>query len=375
MVRTDLLVTPQAVTAEAMAAAEDWLVRAGWRSAARAAAEGFSAAMPEGGAPPLRSASTASGGIFFAPGTGAPAEWFYAIAKNAAPRIEPELEIGLIRPDGPPGPKPLATWSAGWSAALVAVGTVAGEVAPTWRDPLRPARLAPLAASGAYVRPRLRLADLDRSALLADPESRAWLERLQQAGQLRGAELDTESAEARAALERLAAARLAVAPSQEADVYIPSAQAARCGQQWPQHWLTERLSELGCGHVLWPRELTPAMPPHVVAEFAGRLWCLVCTPGAWDRPARRAWEEARDRWGWEQTGVIALAGAAAAPPAVAPVLISLEAGAGALRRALGGAALAYAAHRLAPLEEAYGWPLAALLKRRFGEAAHAAASP
>ncbi len=347
-----------------MAAAEDWLVRAGWRSAARAAADGFAAALPDrGAAPPMRATAALSGGIFFAPGAESPAEWFYAVAKYPAPREEPELEIGLIRASGLAAANPLQVWRAAWNAVL------AGEAEPAWRDPLQPRRLAPLAASGEYAPPRLRLEDLDRAALLADPAARAWLERLQQAGRLRGADLLAESADARAALDRLAAAQLASAPSREDDAYAPSAQAARSEQQWPLLWLTERLSELGCAHVLWPRALAGAMPPHVVAEFAGRLWCVVCTPGAWDRPARRAWEEARDRWGFDQTGVIALSGAAAAPPAVAPIRTTLESGAEALQRAMAAAALDYAAQRVAPLEQAYGWPLAALLRHRFGAAA------
>lgn len=378
MPRIEFRVARAALTAAQMAAAEAWLARAGWRSAGQAAAAAFAAAGAEQ-MPPLRARDSVAGGIYFEPAAAdagdaaVPGEWFYAMAKTPGPRREPELEIGII---GPPraGTSPLAVWMAVWAAALAAVAPL---VEVSWRDPARPVRLAPLLASGAYARPRLRLAELDQAALLSESGQREWLRRLQQAGAVREADLAGESEAARGQLRRLATAQLAQ-PVQAAGAaaYAAAPAGQQAAQEWPLVWLSQQLSLLGCGAVAWPvgrpaGELAPAagaaMPPHVAAEFGGRLWGLVCTPGAWDAAAARAWERQRARWGWGQAVIIALSGVTAPlPPAAAGrAAQDLETGAGLLAAAFAAAARDYAAQRLAPLERAYGWPLAAMLAQRF----------
>lgn len=394
MLRIEFRVMARALSAAQMAAAEDWLIRAGWRSAARAAAQAFAATGPEvaGGPPPLRPRGGVAGGIYFAPAAAEPApsaEWFYALAKAPGPRPEPELEVGRISPAAPVAGAPpgaaLGVWMAAWSAALAAV---AGEAGSNWRDPGQPVRLAPLLASGAYQQPRLRLAELEQAAVLAEPGPREWFERLRRAGQMRAADLAREPEAARAAMRRLTAVGLAAAVGAESAgansrvtgwAYAPEEGAAAAARDWPALWLTERLSALGCGAIVWPRAcgadgasggLSPAgegMPRHVVAEFCGQRWCLICMEGAWNQLAARAWEDWRAAWGAGPLVVIALGGLAAPlPPEAAAAAGELASGAAALRAAFAPAARQYAAQRLAPLEEAYGWPLAAILEKRFG---------
>lgn len=393
MLRIEFRVMARALSAAQMAAAEDWLIRAGWRSAARAAAEAFAATGPEaaGGPPPLRPRGSVAGGIYFAPAAAepAPAEWFYALAKAPGPRPEPELEVGRIGPAAPVAGAPpgaaLGVWMAAWSAAVAAV---AGEAGSNWRDPGQPVRLAPLLASGAYQQPRLRLAELEQAAVLAEPGPREWFERLRRAGQMRAAELAREPEAARAAMRRLTAVGLAETVEGESAgpnawatgwAYAPAEGAAAAARDWPALWLTERLSALGCGAIAWPRArggdapsrgFSPEaeeMPRHVVAEFCGQRWCLICTEGAWNQVAARAWEHWRAAWGAGPLVIIALGGIAAPLPSeAAGAAGELASGAEALRAAFAPAARQYAARRLAPLEQAYGWPLAAILERRFG---------
>lgn len=380
MLRAEFRVARAALNAAQVAAAEAWLTRAGWRSAGRAAAAAFAAA-GAAESPPLRARDAVAGGIYFAPAAAdaadaaAPSEWFYAIAKTPGPRCEPELEIGIIHA-GRAAASPLRLWLAVWAAALAAV---APALEVHWRDPALPVRLAPLLASGAYVRPRLRLRELDQAAVLSEPGQREWLRRLRQAGALREADLAAEPEAARGQLRRLAAARLVLPVEASGAAAYAAAPAPAAAGEWPLLWLSQQLSMLGCGAVAWPvarpaETLAPTgasgLPPHVAAEFGGRLWCLLCTPGIWDRAAARAWERQQARWGWREAILIALGGWSAPPPPAAAgrAAQDLETGAALLAAAFAAASRDYAAQRLAPLERAYGWPLAAMLARRFGPA-------
>lgn len=175
-------------------------------------------------------------------------------------------------------------------------------------------------------------------------------------------------------------------------VYSASAAAkdVRAQSQWLRIWLTDRLTQWGVplGSILWRRP-EGGQEGDVLAEYLGQLWLfavkdgdftaddsyalnyrrvrcranrvVLLTTGAIGHEARRLLDEAlRDEQGaGGAERLVYVEGLGAAPRRI--------------EEALAAAALAYARHRLGPIEEIAGHDLGGLLRLRFSAAAAASA--
>ncbi|MGH9543263.1 MAG: hypothetical protein ACRD2H_15455 [Terriglobales bacterium] len=431
MIETQFLVADRLLPAPELHAALGRLAASGWRAALAAARQAFleSAHVSQPFAAAAALLPGASGDDPRPPAAGdllfRGDDLFYVITKPrgratwrppaaAAPAPPeaaintPELEIGLISPTRSSASSRLADFAARVTEAL-RQGGGAAELA--WRRPAI-ARLEALRGRGEWRPPRASLADFERAQVAVQPLARHLLERLQQEGFAREADLlaTADPEPMRLTLAGLQGAQLIrrdwlirchlsrrpllllAAPAQQQSEAVMARQCPDCGlgfgdetleaviqaqpaasgetPPWPLLWLSEHLNRLGTLGLLWHREAPELAPWRIAAgEFAGRVWAWAVAAQPVEEDQARALDRLRRRFALERLGVIALAGlgaaarawfAAAQPPAV--VAESFAAAEPLLESTLGDAALRYAAARLRPLEDSAGFPLMATLR-------------